>query len=177
VPYNCKLKLQENKDWKGKFNQFSDLSKHKDIIDSFNEYYSKCSHLQKEINDDLIAELEKIFDMHINIYTYIDKSQKNIERFKMSELSIAKSNDIARLLYVPLFSLRKVKENYNVDEFHLNSKTPKQFLEDFNSNFFLNRGHFCVLPFNSSLISQKESSNNPKFSICSFCDTVLNQES
>jgi hypothetical protein len=73
----------------------------------------------------------------------------------MSELSIAKSNDIARLLYVPYSVCEKSKENYNVDEFHLNSKTPKQFLEDFNSNFFLNRGHFCVLPFNSSYFSKR----------------------
>jgi hypothetical protein len=58
----------------------------------------------------LSAELEKIFDMHINIYTYIDKSQKNIERFKMSELSNANSNDIARLLYVPYSVVKSQKK-------------------------------------------------------------------
>jgi hypothetical protein len=106
----AKLKLQEEKTWTGKFSQFSDLSKHKDIIDSFNEYYPKCSHLSKEITDDLIASLEQIFDMHINIYTYIDSSKEEIERYKMSQLNNSSSNEVARLLFVPYSVCTKSKQ-------------------------------------------------------------------
>ena len=138
--------------------------------DEFIELYDDEYYIQ--ITPDNIDELEKIFDININVYTYIDEEKNKVDIIYRSSFSNTQNSNVARLLYVPYSSMRPVKETSNTRKYKIDSKTVEQFQDEIGEETFfdLNDGHFCLLPLNSQFITGEKVSDS--YLCCSYCDTV-----
>lgn len=170
-----KLFLQEEKSYKGKANQFNKMEKFPEINNLFNTKKTQIEEIYQGdyTSEDSISKLEKLFDININIYTYINKDTNEIERYRMSPLINSTSNHICRLLFIPYSTMEKSKPNYNIDEYKVNSKNKEVFLKEFESETFFknNNGHFCTLTKNCSLLNDNRNNTvKNKYYSCDFCD-------
>lgn len=143
------------------------------IKEKFNHYFKEFEPIYKTTDicsEENIIKLEKIFDVNINIYTYLDNTTDDIDVYYRSSFKNATNNHVVRLLFIPYSVCEKSAKNYNVDEYKLNSKKKDDFLMDLDKKSFFtsNKGHFTVMSENSSLLNKIQVTD--KYHTCSFCD-------
>ena len=156
------------------------LEKFPIIAEKFAELTPQFAPLYEEegyikIDEDNLAELERIFNSNINIYNYVDGRARIIIR---SSFSNVETNHVTRLLYVPYSTMQPVKAASNVKKYDLGSKTAEDFNREIDADteafFSENDGHFCLLTPNSPLISGEKISDN--YAMCEMCDSVFRGE-
>lgn len=163
----------------------NNLSKFPILLDKFYEYSPKWKPLYEngfiDLSVENIQKLEQIFEMNINIYTYIDNTKEEFELFYRSEFkydyrtvkngdttTTVKNDFVARILYVPYAIMVPKKSTEEIDCTAL----IKDFEDSQDFDFFKeNNGHFCTITNTCKFLFKKaaKASSKQRF-ICTFCD-------